>query len=379
MKKDTFFAPAERSSEEKILDEHKTVLESLFVRSVMDAINSLSVILDENRQIIFANQGLIDFMGIKDMSEALGLRPGEALSCINANGPGGCGTSKNCRMCGAVNTILRSMDSQKPAFSECLIASTANNHFEFKAYCAPLVLHGHTFIVMTLTDLSEQKRKQLLEHFFLNDLANQTNNLQGLSYLIKESGDPEESFELTRNLCLISDTISDVTRSYRELVSAENGKLSTEITQTTAQDMVGAAVLSACYLDIAKGKSVIADRAPSGVTFQTDPMLLQRVLLNMLKNALEAIPEGEIVRIGHTAPEQGRISFYVQNPGVISDQAQALIFHRSFSTKGQGRGLGTYSMKLMGERYLKGAVGFESNEEVQTRFFITLPLEFPKE
>lgn len=34
--------------------------------------------------------------------------------------------------------------------------------------------------------------------------------------------------------------------------------------------------------------------------------------------------------------------------------SQLQIFQRSFSTKGKGRGLGTYSIKLLTERYLKG-------------------------
>mgnify|MGYP006293419399 CR=1 len=38
-----------------------------------------------------------------------------------------------------------------------------------------------------------------------------------------------------------------------------------------------------------------------------------------------------------------------------------LLFKRSFSTKGVGRGIGTYSMKLFGEKYLKGKVDFKNS------------------
>jgi sensor histidine kinase regulating citrate/malate metabolism len=50
------------------------------------------------------------------------------------------------------------------------------------------------------------------------------------------------------------------------------------------------------------------------------------------------------------------------------------IFQRSFSTKGAGRGLGTYSIKLLGERYLHGTVSFASSAEQGTIFQISLPL-----
>jgi sensor histidine kinase regulating citrate/malate metabolism len=59
---------------------------------------------------------------------------------------------------------------------------------------------------------------------------------------------------------------------------------------------------------------------------------------------------------------------------VIPSVAQKQIFQRSFSTKGSNRGLGTYSMKLLGENYLKGAVDFESDEEDRTTFYVKLPL-----
>ena len=45
-----------------------------------------------------------------------------------------------------------------------------------------------------------------------------------------------------------------------------------------------------------------------------------------------------------------------------------------FSTKSStGRGLGTYSMKLLGERYLGGAVSFSSSAEHGTVFTFELP------
>ncbi len=49
------------------------------------------------------------------------------------------------------------------------------------------------------------------------------------------------------------------------------------------------------------------------------------------------------------------------------------MFHRSFSTKGTGRGLGTYSMKLLSERYLGGSVTFRSIPGEGTTFTARYP------
>lgn len=50
------------------------------------------------------------------------------------------------------------------------------------------------------------------------------------------------------------------------------------------------------------------------------------------------------------------------------------IFQRSFSTKGGGRGIGTYSVKLLTENYLQGRVAFVSTAEAGTTFTATYPI-----
>lgn len=59
----------------------------------------------------------------------------------------------------------------------------------------------------------------------------------------------------------------------------------------------------------------------------------------------------------------------------IPRSLQLQIFQRSFSTKGNGRGLGTYSIKFLTEKYLKAKVSFLSNENDGNTFKVDLPLE----
>jgi sensor histidine kinase regulating citrate/malate metabolism len=93
----------------------------------------------------------------------------------------------------------------------------------------------------------------------------------------------------------------------------------------------------------------------------------------MTKNALEASGKGATITL--SCKLNGRNAcFSVHNPGFIDDEVQQQLFNRSFSTKGKGRGLGTYSMKLFGEKYLGGKVGFTSSEWAGTEFFLELPV-----
>ena len=94
----------------------------------------------------------------------------------------------------------------------------------------------------------------------------------------------------------------------------------------------------------------------------------------MIKNALESSNEGDKVTAGSRIKEN-EIEFYIHNNGFMPDEIQLQIFQRSFSTKGAGRGLGTYSMKLLSEKYLQGKVLFESSEGNGTTFFVRFPLQ----
>jgi signal transduction histidine kinase len=105
----------------------------------------------------------------------------------------------------------------------------------------------------------------------------------------------------------------------------------------------------------------------------TDQRLLGRVLGNMIKNALEATELDGTVTI-RCVDLGTHVAFRVHNAAEMPEHVQMQVFQRSFSTKADsGRGIGTHSMKLFGERYLKGKVTFTSREPDGTTFSLTLP------
>jgi signal transduction histidine kinase len=124
--------------------------------------------------------------------------------------------------------------------------------------------------------------------------------------------------------------------------------------------------------EVAKDRSILIDPQAIEHKLFSDFSLLTRVLGNMCKNALEAIGPEETVTLSCSGSD-GKIRFSVHNPGKIPEKAQLQIFQRSFSTKGSGRGLGTYSIKLLSEQYLQGKVGFTSSPAEGTVFFAEYP------
>jgi sensor histidine kinase regulating citrate/malate metabolism len=95
----------------------------------------------------------------------------------------------------------------------------------------------------------------------------------------------------------------------------------------------------------------------------------------MLKNALEAVRPGQSVYLEGVCHGDGRWGIVVKNPGVIPRDVLLQLFKRSYSTKGNNRGLGTYSMRLLGEQYLQGHITVQSDLHHDTVFSFWFPRE----
>ena len=223
-----------------------------------------------------------------------------------------------------------------------------------------------------MQDISDEKRRRALEQIFFHDVLNTAGILSMISEIM--SRDPNDAASMIVELTESTQRLISEIRSQQDLTRAEAGELVSQ-TQTI---MVGPFVTD--LVQQYERHSVSADRhirvlaIDETLTFSSDPALLGRVIGNMIKNALEAAKPGETVTIGAVATES-EVAFAVHNPTFIPRHIQLQIFNRSFSTKGAGRGLGTYSMKLLSERYLNGHVWFESLEETGTTFYASYPRE----
>jgi signal transduction histidine kinase len=120
-----------------------------------------------------------------------------------------------------------------------------------------------------------------------------------------------------------------------------------------------------------KDKKIVLDLEEKQTVIATDRVLLRRILINLIKNALEASSAGDEITVGYKSSDSKNI-IYVQNPTVMDQSVQLQVFKRSFSTKGKGRGIGTYSVKLFVEKYLGGKVSFVSQEGEGTTFFVEI-------
>jgi signal transduction histidine kinase len=195
--------------------------------------------------------------------------------------------------------------------------------------------------------------------------------VQGLAHLIAD--DPSLCEGLKDDLLASSTSLVNEIKGQRLLLAAEHDQLQAKLAPTRALHALEAVRHLYRNHPTAAGRRVEVDRAAADALLETDETILQRVLGNMVKNALEAVSAGETVTLGVDVKD-GACTFWCHNPGAIPPDARLQIFQRSFTTKGPGRGVGTYGIKLLAERYLHGTVGFSSSPEAGTRFHVTMPL-----
>jgi len=365
-------APGERAGPQETEHQVRLFAGMKLLGLLPDAVPCILLVVNEHRQIVFANEQFMTLVSPEQHKiGVLGRRPGEVLDCLHAfENAAGCGTTEFCSTCGAIHAILASQ-SGNTEVGECRISRTNGEALELRVWTTPVTIEGERFSIFAALDISHEKRRQALERIFLHDISNVA---YGLKWYVDffQKGNPDNIEEFYDSIHRLCRELIDEIEGQRILVKAESGELTLKSERLGSLQLLRDAVELYSRHPVSQDRQLHIDEQAADVVVVSDRTLLSRVLCNMVKNALEASRAGQTVTAGCTAPD-GRIEFWVHNPGFIPREVQLQIFQRSFSTKGVGRGLGTYSIKLLTERYLKGNVSFTSSPEHGTTFHIRCP------
>ncbi|VGO16707.1 hypothetical protein PDESU_05298 [Pontiella desulfatans] len=368
----TLFAPAERATPEQVEHDAQVLAQAGIVDHITHVIPSILMVLNKERQVVYSNQRLQEFLDVSPDHDVLGLRPGEILDCIHStNGCGGCGTTEFCSQCGAVKAILKSQDEQVGVEAECRITTQSGKALEFNVWASPYHCGDSDFTIFTIIDIHNEKRRQALEQTFFHDMANVLMAITGHSKLLEMPHDEEEAVHSIEAIRMASKELTSEIWCHRKLLQAEHGELEVEL-----KPGINSLVLVNELRTLCSERKLELDSNSEEFELTTDRTLLFRVLFNMVKNANEAAALDETVTISCRREDDTGI-FSVHNPNYMPRPVQLQVFQRSFTTKGTGHGVGSYSMRLFGETFLKGKVGFSTSEQTGTTFYIAVPLEYP--
>lgn len=365
----SYFAPAERAGGDELLVDIDIVSNNPVITGLLTSVGGLIAVLNEYRQIVSLNLSFLEMLGIADGATVLGLRPGEAVDCVHADEePGGCGTGRYCSTCGAAIAIVTCLETGGPAERKCALVARKGGkdvQLALQVRANPIRLNGRMYVLLFLRDITLQEQRAALERTFFHDINNMLSVLVQASELLVDENPStlstaifDASLRLANEVTMQKSLFEEgegYTPMWRE---CDAGQILQELRVFFASHKAG------------KGKVLQFPDRYQHLRLKTDGSSLFRILLNMIVNALEATTEGGTVKVW--VEEQEGPVFCVWNEAVIPEEVALRIFQRSFSTKDQaGRGVGTYSMKLFGEKILGGRVSFtsQSGEGTTFRFF----------
>lgn len=353
------------------------------VQKLLDAFQQPTALLDNHEKVIAVNINFLRLFSYPDAAPLMGKKPVDIFKCISAseticNNP----DEGRCYNCGRHLNHNGNSSVSQPFTDSChLTFADEPGHpddlHNMKVTTSPFSLDQQQFYLFSITDISNDVRRRLLDKIFYHDVLNKAGNIVGLLDILNHVGnDDNRSDELYQTLKSTSRDLINEIKYQRDLTSAENNELVPVFLSHSSLDMLYSIRKEMANSAIAQDREISIFRHSPDQKIVTDDHLLRRVLINMLKNALEATEKGGKVILGCDRVNEQLFRFWVHNDQPVPLEIQEGIFRKFASTKGINRGIGTFSMRLIGEKYLNGKVNFVSSTETGTYFMIDLPVDY---
>ena len=239
---------------------------------------------------------------------------------------------------------------------------------------APAALHGRLLNVSRMATIGEMAAG--VAHELNQPLTAIANYAHACARLLsRRQADSAELREGLRQITVQTSRAAEILRRLRTLARSQRAEhapasineLVTELQELLATDAV------------VHGVQLTLELAPDLPEAPVDPGQIQQVILNLVRNSLDALAVREhsggqiIIRTAFTAEGEVQLSVRDNGPGV-SAAAMKRIFDPFFSTKENGTGLGLAITHTI-VRAHGGSVGYRPNVPNGARFDILLPTQ----
>lgn len=258
--------------------------------------------------------------------------------------------------------------------------------FPVEATIYYLMFKGTELAIGFFSDISERKRIEALredvERMVRHDLRSPVLAVQTLfKFLGKADNLTESQREFLESVERSSRRMSNIIDMSRALHLMENGKYQLNPVPVNVLEQTKACLEDLGPLVRAKDITVkiliegVLATSKSVFQVESEPLLIYALLANLLKNGVEASPEGGTVTLN--CMQREGVLLTIHNDGVIPEPIRDTFFEKYVTVgKRQGTGLGTYTARLI-VLTMDGEIDFVTSESKGTTISITLP-ELPE-
>lgn len=189
--------------------------------------------------------------------------------------------------------------------------------------------------------------------------------------VIRKLSEIEETEAYVREIEYIDENLNEQTSYMNKIVSDLQDfsrSIALQVSDVNLEEMVMDVLATLSLDDI----DVSVDFRDNSERMQIDGNYFRRLIVNLLTNAVQAMPEGGKLTVeGSKRGDKSIIK--ISDTGVgVSEENMKKLFTPLFTTKAKGTGLGLAVCKRIIDAH-KGEISVESEEGVGTTFTITLP------
>jgi signal transduction histidine kinase len=243
----------------------------------------------------------------------------------------------------------------------------------------------HVFLLRDITWVTLlEKRKKNAERILNHDIRNQAGNFAQLASLIERQTQDEGVLELTGMLREEADKLTTLVDQDLSNFKLEEGAYELQCSQCNLNQIVNS--ILGQYQSNKEGLRVQLTYEHGDlhngfdIYYYGDCLLIERMLGNLIKNAMEATQEAA-PEMSDSRPVQcslressSEVIIEVANQGAIPEEIRPGFLHEQVTSKKHGHGLGAYGARLIAEAH-GGHIEFESNEQQGTTIRVHLPRE----
>jgi signal transduction histidine kinase len=220
-----------------------------------------------------------------------------------------------------------------------------------------------------------QEMARQVAHEINNPLTPMKLSIQYLQRLKEQNSDNFDDyfFRVTRMLAEQIDALSLIASSFSDFAKMP---MINNVGWINLREKLSEVVLLFGNVNNLTVSLTVTGEEPIGVIADKDQ--LGRAIINLIRNGMQAIPRdrGGVIIVNLHKDENWAYISVTDNGSGVPVELQDKLFEPSFTTKSSGMGLGLAIAKKIIENF-NGEIWFRSTRDVETTFFIKLPLPVP--